>query len=563
MSQAKRVDVEHSSGFQIGSDNTQHNNIEIRGQSVHVAGPVGRLDFGSPSAAAVSLAPPFGLRDPEHPVRGRQALIRRVTRSLSGRGMRYVHVLHGMGGSGKTAVALEAAHVAQTRGLPVWWIEAADTPVIMASLQAVGRQIGVTDEQALAPEALDRIWERLRDQPEPWLMVINNLNDLALLSPNDNDLAEGRGLLRPLMRGRGTVIVTTRTGSREVWGAGWSVRHHLGDLDPEDAGQVLMDRTAGHAGPIGDAISLGSRLGGLPLALNLASAYLSNVTSLPITWRDSSTVATFSAFEKAFDQGRVTLSNEAAQAHLIERLWGVTLSWLDRRGIPEARALLGLLCHFAEYPIPEAVLHPHTLTESGLLGTVDGIRLRLLVNELSNVNLVETSTRDAAGEGEVSPIPAIRIHPLLRATLRESIDADQRRSYVSLAVGLIRHWTDANDDPHGPEAWPTWQLISPHAIYLSGEVEDTALPVKTEAIEAAAKASRHLERSGGLTRVTVNLTAKSMQALDALTELTLDNRTDTINRALQVSELLQRAAGEGQQIELRSADGTVRRIQIL
>ncbi|MFF5083479.1 NB-ARC domain-containing protein [Actinoplanes sp. NPDC000266] len=511
----------------------------------------------------MSLAPPYGLRDPAHPVRGRQALIRRVTRNLSGKGMRYVHVLHGMGGCGKTAVALEAAQIAQSRGLPVWWIEAAETPVIMASLQAVGRQVGVPDEDALAPEALDRIWEHLRDEPEPWLLVINNINDLTLLSPDDNDLAEGRGLIRPLMRGRGTVIVTTRTGSREVWGSGWSVLHHVGDLDPEDAGQVLMDRTVGHAGLVDDAISLGSRLGGLPLALNLASAYLSNVASLPITWRDTSTVATFSALEKAFEQGRFTLSDEAGQAALIERLWGVTLSWLDRRGMPEARALLGLLCHFAEYPIPEAVLHPHTLAESGLLGAVDGIRLRLLVNELSNVNLVETSTRAVIEEGKVSPVPAIRVHPLLRATLRASINADERRSYVSVAVGLIRHWTDANEDPHGPEAWPTWQLISPHAIYLSSEVDDTTLPTQTKAIEAAAQASRHLQRSGGLTRLTVNLTPRSAQALDALHEATAIGKTDIVNRALQLYKFVQEAEERGQQIELRDPDGTVHRVQFL
>jgi hypothetical protein len=67
-----------------------------------------------------------------------------------------------------------------------------------------------------------------------------------------------------------------------------------------------------------------------------------------------------------------------------------------------------------------------------------------------------------------------------------------------------------------------------------------------------------------LTRVTVNLTPRSVTALDSAVARTGDSRTDTINRALQVYdlvlELLER--GDGRSLRLKHPDGEVERIFI-
>lgn len=55
------------------------------------------------------------------------------------------------------------------------------------------------------------------------------------------------------------------------------------------------------------------------------------------------------------------------------------------------------------------------------------------------------------------------------------------------------------------------------------------------------------ESDNGLTRVTVNLTVKSMAALDRITEADGCSKTDAINRSLQVyalvNELIRRCGG--------------------
>jgi hypothetical protein len=59
-----------------------------------------------------------------------------------------------------------------------------------------------------------------------------------------------------------------------------------------------------------------------------------------------------------------------------------------------------------------------------------------------------------------------------------------------------------------------------------------------------------------LTRVTVNLTQRSSAALDLLTGLTGDSKTDTVNRALQIYAYLEHVVHGGGSIHVRKADGS-------
>lgn len=80
-------------------------------QNVYLGEHAARLE------PAVSIAPPTAQRVRSLPLRGREPLLAELVGSSA-----RVRVLHGMGGCGKTRLALEAAFAAQQGGIEVWWI---------------------------------------------------------------------------------------------------------------------------------------------------------------------------------------------------------------------------------------------------------------------------------------------------------------------------------------------------------------------------------------------------------------------------------------------------------
>lgn len=67
-----------------------------------------------------------------------------------------------------------------------------------------------------------------------------------------------------------------------------------------------------------------------------------------------------------------------------------------------------------------------------------------------------------------------------------------------------------------------------------------------------------------LTKVTVNLTPRAVEALDAASERTRDSKTDTINRALQVYQLvLELEARSGGVLTFVDAEGRPERLHLL
>lgn len=82
--------------------------------------------------------------------------------------------------------------------------------------------------------------------------------------------------------------------------------------------------------------------------------------------------------------------------------------------------------------------------------------------------------------------------------------------------------------------------------------------------EAAATVVEAPPAGGSLTRVTVNLTPRSVTALERTSRVTGDSKTDTINRALQVYALIQEMAERNNgSLRIMHEDGSTERIHLL
>src|SRR5690606_30230044 len=121
-----------------------------------------------------------------------------------------VHVLHGFGGCGKTAVArwlFEESRASRE----TLWVDASTESQLRAGMLAVAADRGASPEEVRAAQegrraAADLVWQRLDASPEPWLLVLDNADDPRHLRD---------GWLRA--SARGTVVVTSRQADDPAW----------------------------------------------------------------------------------------------------------------------------------------------------------------------------------------------------------------------------------------------------------------------------------------------------------------------------------------------------------
>ncbi|WP_329424448.1 tetratricopeptide repeat protein [Streptomyces sp. NBC_01268] len=375
---------------------------------------------GPPPADEVTVAPPWGRRGT--PLRGRDELLARL-RTAHG-----THVLYGLGGVGKTSLALEAARGFAAGGAPVWWVAAQDSGRLAGGLRAVARRVGLREDELAAGQTADLLWERLGALPGPWLLVVDNADELALLD-GPGSLAAGTGWVRIPAGAGGLVLVTTRDGDLAAWGAGPAL-HPLGALPGEEGARVLADRAGEEAGPMADAEPLAVRLGGLPLALDSAGRYLASVTERPAFLRTPGEPATYGAYLAALGTGDLAVDGDGTLA----RIWAMSLRLLRDRGHAHAEELLRVLAGFADAPVPLRVFAPERLT----------IPPGELWSCLQALDLLGLVSLRADGE------PVVMLHPLVRDAYR----GERERLSAELAVRV--------EDPKA--LVPLWPLLVPHLL---------------------------------------------------------------------------------------------------
>ncbi|GAA0505584.1 ATP/GTP-binding protein [Paractinoplanes deccanensis] len=401
--------------------------------------------------ALPSVTPPWGLRS--MPLRGRDEALAALDCDPSGVGGT-VTVLHGIGGVGKTRLALEIGHRAAEKGVLVWWIDVPDAAALEAGIRAVGYAAGATQDDFAKSHPADASWRALNRLGVRWLLVIDNADDPAVMA-RERPLAEGRGWIRA-PRAPGTVIITSRDGRPDGW-AEWIVSYSLRPLSPEASAAVLLD-LAESAGNTDHAMRLGERLSGIPLLLHLAGSALRRAGDLPARWSSSATVRTFDDYESAL---QTNVGSALGLDELYQRTWEISVDQLTRTGLPHARTLLLLACCFADAPLPyEDMFDPDVLRASELLSTITPGELLRAVRGLEELGLVMTAPTGI--EGRVAETALLYLHPVVRTAGRAHPElANESGPYWRLAVDLLIAVADRADASRS--GTQIWAQISDHA----------------------------------------------------------------------------------------------------
>ena len=450
----------------------------LAGESEDVKGP----RSGREAHSLASSAPPITVpqrRGSPHRLHGRDTLLRHVAAFLdNGDDVRQqrqagVVVLHGIGGVGKTTVELEIAHRALARGVTTWWVPADDPDRMRAALYAVAFSAGAQDHEFNHAHPADVLWRCLNRLQGPWLLVVDNADDLSALGDPGHVLADGVGWLRPPTHDRATVIVTSRDGRVEEW-ASWVDLRHVPMLEPDSGADMLLD-LAPDAGGRGEARALAVTLGGLPLALELAGRYLAAVATDPLP--TSGGAVSFATYQSSLDQRLVEPpmsehgpDNTGENRRTLSTTWEMSVDLLTQQGHDLARPLLRLVACFAAAPLPyRRVIRPEMLQHSPLFPNATPARLSSCLRALAGLGLViiETTAQEGsqdtpAGPGAWSGL--LTMHPLVRAATRANTQlSDEPAIHARLLTDLLVAATD-DLDPGNATHWPRWATLAPHCF---------------------------------------------------------------------------------------------------
>ncbi|MEU6465507.1 hypothetical protein [Streptomyces sp. NPDC046976] len=410
-------------------------------------------------------------------VRGRDELLAALERDVT-EGSDRIQVLYGLGGCGKTTVALRLARFAHGLGHHVFWISGASRDRLSTGMRQVARELGVSEHEIDAAwsgrsSATDLVWRALDRAERPWLLVVDNLDEQSVASTVDGMVGDGAGWIRA--SAAGLTAVTSRIGNPALWGGAAACRP-VDTLAPEDGAAVLID-LAGEAGSEADARRLAEQLGGLPLALRLAGSFLARARrgiGLLTAGGDDGPVRDFAGYlrelerlgAELLDRGERSdgLPDERRLRRLVGRTWEMSLDLLAGQGIPEARPLMRLLSCFGRAPFPMDLLRTALEKDPELLPG-DAARCETAIEALVDLSLLGVEDIPLAfghGTESVVVLTCLTAHPLVLETnalqIRNAPERTRTRLWRSasvIATVLALFGT-------GPETWKIWQLLIPH-----------------------------------------------------------------------------------------------------
>jgi tetratricopeptide (TPR) repeat protein len=433
------------------ADRDQH----ITEYHTHIAATLGALgdqEWAGPDSVRVPLTARM-----HSPIRDRSTLRETLLEAAleSDPAAQDIHVIHGMPGCGKTAVALTVFDEAVGgHGVVGLWVNASSTTSFRAGMLAVATDRGASQDEVDAARlnrrpAADLVWHHLDRSSERWLLVLDNADDPAVF--------QEPGWLRSSRRG--TILVTTRHGDSPLWRG--AARHSLGVLSVGDAVDVLLDFQVGD-GDLAALESLAHTLGCHPLALILAGTYLGQQVLELVTVQDYLDRLREDP-SAVLDQG--ASPGEPDLRRLISSTWQLSLGALHRQGLAEATTMLRVLSCYAPDPLPVGVLAPSRLDTTGLPHAdppLTGGQANTAVLGLRSQSLI--TLHEVPGDSGRPAVRTMQAHALLLETVAARIPLDQRDIVHTAAADLLAGLLATGDNMYIDGQ--TLRLFAPHAMAL-------------------------------------------------------------------------------------------------
>jgi tetratricopeptide (TPR) repeat protein len=367
--------------------------------------------------------------------KGRQQALKELRAALMtvNSGGVLVRALYGLGGIGKTRLAIEYAWAREADYSALLFVGADNRTALNANLAALASAsvLDLPQKEAREDEAKIEAVLRWLEATPVWLMILDNVDDPEAVKAVTE--------LMPRLES-GHVIVTARAANFPP-----SVRKlQLDTLGEEPATRFLLDRTADDRPRAKDdetqARTLARELGGLALGLEQAGAQIAT---------DHITFARYLTLwnenrEKALGWSDATVTGSD---RTLATTWATSVARLSR----DSHRLLDRLAMLASDPIPDSLLDAPVPSEAA---DYDAQKVRA---ELFAYSLIARA-KGEDGQG-------FFIHRLVQDFARRAMSEERRTETLREVLGWV------NDalvgDPSDVRTWPVLDPLAPHALAVA------------------------------------------------------------------------------------------------
>lgn len=402
------------------------------------------------SAPRAALPPIWNIPYPRNPFfLGRDIQLVQIRRHLQGDHSSQPLAISGLGGIGKTQLVLEYAYRYHQDYRAVLWARAESIEALISSYIALAQLLRLPErevkEQNIIVQAV-KIWLQTH---RGWLLILDNADELALLS---DFLPPGFG---------GHLLLTTRAAAT----GRLAHRLEMEALSPEYSMLFLLRRATLLAPDVELsqasleerelAAQISHELGGLPLALDQAGAYLEETgTNLTHYWL-------------IYQQHRADLLQQrrglvADYPSPVATTWSLSFQRVEEQN-PAAADLLRLCAYLSPDAIPEETLTAGASLLGPTLAPVaaDVFRLNQAIETVRACLLVRRDPKEKT----------LSIHRLVQAVLQDAMEEEERHCWaeravlvVNAAFPVVEHSSWLQCERLLPQALAAAQLIEQHHL---------------------------------------------------------------------------------------------------
>jgi tetratricopeptide (TPR) repeat protein/DNA-binding XRE family transcriptional regulator len=361
-----------------------------------------------------------------------------------------IHVISGLGGIGKTQLALEYAYRYRHSYAAVFWIQADTAERVQSELAALASLLDLPEQRALDQEQATRAVRHWFEGHSNWLLIVDNVEDIMSVSAM-------------IPAGAGHVLLTTRAQAN-----GTLTRHMDLEQMTLDEGMLFLLHRAKIVGgnePLervdealrGQARAIVCELGGLPLALDQAGAYIEETGCDLSGYLDRYHRRSADLLKR---RGRFVADHPES----VSMTFALSYERIERMN-KAAADLLRLCAFLAPDAIPEELLTESASEPGSMLAPVaaDPVAFDEALAVLRSYSLVHrhADTR------------TFTMHRLVQVVLKDLMDEETRREWAECALRAVHHVF-----PHevATGGWPRFcQRYLPHALYCIQHIEGERL----------------------------------------------------------------------------------------